>query len=375
MKTSINQIRILIAYFSIFIITACGSKGDKSLEKTVLYPEITLDHEQKQPVKLSDIFSDFKLIALETNEDCLIGDRGTKIIKHDSLFYISSNNEILVFNNDGRYLKKLSACGFGPEEYEPVGNFEIADDINEIWICPFDGRTISKYDLEFFDFRGKLSFDFAPNAIKYLGDNLFIMSTSDEADIFKIINSSGDIIESIYENDPANGGSMLVDFYFSPRNKKVIHQLRKSNDVIYYDMDTKELGTSRLLDTDDNLLTASVNRKAMEDYGYIEQMSYVGKNYIQIVQAAEVDDMVIMILCYPDFKWKMLLSKNGKSVVIPYFPQEINVIDNDIIKNVHPLTLNTLVCGDSDDSFLFLAEVQDSEDNPYILEVTDIKLP
>ncbi|MDE6369045.1 MAG: 6-bladed beta-propeller [Muribaculaceae bacterium] len=365
---------IAVATFSL-IFTACGNKSDKSQEKTALYPEITLDHEQKQQVKLSDIFSDFKLIALETNEDCLIGDRGTRILKHDSLFFISSNNEILVFNNDGKYLKKLSAFGPGPEEYEQIGYFEIADDINEIWICPFDGRTISRYDLDSFDFKGKLSFDFAPFSIKSLGDGLFIANTSAEDGYFKIINSSGEIIESIYESDPANSGHTLVDFYYSPRNNKVIHQLRNSNDVIYYDLDSKKLGTSKLLDTDDNLLTAAANRKAMDELGYMEQMAYVRENYIQIVHAAEVDDMVIMILCYPDFKWKMLLSKNGKSVVIPYYPQDINIVENDIIDNVHPLTLNTIVCGDSDDSFIFMPNVQDTEDNPYILEVTDIKLP
>ena len=367
-------IKVVLASLVCACITACGSKGDKSLEKTVLYPEITLDHELTQPVKLSDIFSDFRLIALETNDNSLLGGDGRKIIKQDSLFYIQSNNEILVFNNEGKYLRKLSAYGSGPEEYERIGNFEIVDDSNEIWICPFDGRTISRYDLDSFDFRGKLSFDFAPNAIKYLGDGLFIASTSDEDGIFKIINTSGEIVDSIYKNDMANVGSSMVDFYYSPSNKKMIHSLRNSNDIIYYDLESKKLGTSKLLDTGDNLLTAAANLKAMEEHGYLEQATYVGKNYIQIVQAAEVDDMVIMILRYPDFKWKMLLSKNGKSVVIPYFPQDINIVENDIIDNVHTLTLNTLVCGDSDDSFLFLAEVQDSEDNPYILEVTDIIL-
>lgn len=367
-------IKIVLAYLVCASFTSCGNKGDKSLDEKALYPEITLDHEQKQPVKLSDIFSDFKLIELETNDNSLLGGDGRKIIKQDSLFYIRSINEILVFNNEGKYLKKLSAFGAGPEEYSQIRDFDIMDDNNEIWICT-DLRNICRYDLDSFDFKGKLSFNFGLFSIKYLGDGLFIASTSDEDGIFKIINTSGETVDSIYKNDMANVGTSLVDFYYSPSNKKMIHLLQSSNDVIYFDLDSMKLGASKLIEADDNLLTAAANLKAMEEHGYMEQMSYVGKNYIQIVQTAEVDDMVIMILCYPDFKWKMLLSKNGKSVVIPYYPQDINIIENDIIDNVHPLTLNTLVCGDSDDSFLFLAEVQDSEENPYILEVTDIKLP
>ena len=372
MKTYI--IRILLITLVVGIMVACWSENNTLQNLTVLYPQINLEYQQERPVQLSKLFSKFRLIELETNDNSLIGGEGRKIIKQDSLFYIQSINEILVFNNEGKYLKKLSSFCPGPEEYSQIRDFDIMDDNNEIWICT-DNRNICRYDLDSFDFKGKLSFNFGLFSIKYLGDDLFIASTSDEDGIFKIINTSGEIVDSIYKNDIANVGSSLVDFYFSPSNKKVIHSLQRSNDVIYFDLDSMKLGTSKLIEADDNLLTAAANLKAMEEHGYMEQMSYVGKNYIQIVQVAEVDDTVIMILCYPDFKWKMLLSKNGKSVVIPYFPQDINIVENDIIDNVHPLTLNTLVCGDSDDSFLFLAEVQDSEDNPYILEVTDIKLP
>lgn len=352
---------------------ACAKISDKYNSEGCLFPDITLGNERNEPILLSTIFPSYRLIELETNENSLIG-KDTKIIKQDSLFFIRSINEILVFNNDGKYLKKLSARGAGPEEYTNIRDFDIVNDKNEIWICT-DNRSISKYDLNTFDFKGKLSFDFGMFSFKYLGDNLFISNTSDEDGIFKIINSSGDVIESIYPNDMANVAFSIIDFRFIPSNKKVIHQLQNSNDVIYYDLDSMKFGTTKLIDTDFKILTSADNLRVMEEQGYMEQMSFVAKNYIQIAQTAEIADMVIMILCYPDNKWKMLISKNGESVVIPYFPQGFNVIENDIIDNADPLTLNTLACCDSNDSFLFMVEVQDSEDNPYILEVTDIKLP
>lgn len=352
---------------------ACGRVSDTPESKSCLYPAVSLGNELAEPIQLSSIFPDFRLIGLETNDDCLVG-RNTKIIKQDSLFFIRSNNELLVFNNDGKYLKKLSSCGAGPEEYANIRDFEILDDHNEIWICD-DNRSISRYDLGSFDFKGKLTYDFGLFSIKYLGDDLIVANTSDEEGIFKVINTSGDILDSSFKNDMANTAFSIVDFVYSPSNRKFIHNLQNSNDVIYCDLDSMKLGAAKLIESESNILTAADNLRAMNEQGYMEQMAYVAKNYIQIAHVSEIDDTVIMILCYPGNKWKMLISKGGESVIIPYFPEDINLIENDIIDNVHPLTFNTLVCGDSDDSFLFLAEVGDTEDNPYIIEVTGVNIP
>ncbi|MDE6240557.1 MAG: 6-bladed beta-propeller, partial [Muribaculaceae bacterium] len=102
MKTYI--IRILLITLVVGIMVACGSENNTLQNLTVLYPQINLEYQQERPVQLSKLFSKFRLIELETNDNSLIGGEGRKIIKQDSLFYIQSINEILVFNNEGKYL-------------------------------------------------------------------------------------------------------------------------------------------------------------------------------------------------------------------------------------------------------------------------------
>lgn len=39
------------------------------------------------------------------------------MIKYESCFYVLSHNTILIFDNNGKYINKLSRIGNGPEDY------------------------------------------------------------------------------------------------------------------------------------------------------------------------------------------------------------------------------------------------------------------
>lgn len=73
----------------------------------------------------SSLFDSFKVIKLETNEHSLMG-RITKIEFYNNRFYILDTSRILyVFNNEGKFLNKLSRQGYGPEEYIELRDFYV----------------------------------------------------------------------------------------------------------------------------------------------------------------------------------------------------------------------------------------------------------
>lgn len=353
---------------------SCNRSQDSAADSGVLYPTVDTDNVLKSKTNLSDVFPEHRLIKLETTPECLIGGYSNKIIKKDTLFLVKSFNEILIFNENGKYLKKLSCSGSSPGEYNELSDFDIAgENDDEIWVASDTG--LFKYNLDDLTFIDKLpSFDFYINTIKYLRDNLFIAHTTDEEE-FKIIDTDGNIKASFLKKDLANTCFGTIDFLYYPEKDRVIHQLLMSNDVVYYDLKTSESGVCKLIGEYPGLLTSEINREIYDEKGFEQQLSYTAKNYDQISSFWEVGDKLIMIIRKAEGKWNMVLAKNGKSVVIPYAPAERSMIENDIVDNAHPLMLSTLASVDSDDSFLFLVNIEDSEDNPYILEVFDFNMP
>lgn len=340
----------------------------------VLYPDVDLDNVLQNKTNLSDIFTDYRLIKLETAPECLIGGHSTKIIKKDTLFLIGSFNEVLFFNENGKFIKKLSRSGGGPGEYNDLSDFDTAgENDDEIWVASDTG--LFKYDLDSLTFIDKLSsFDFYVNKIKYLRDNLFIAHTTDD-EPFKIIDGNGNIIASYYEKDLANSCFGVVDFLYDEDKDIVFHSLALSNDAVYYDLKSSEFGMCKLIKEYPGLLTSEINREVFDEKGFEEQIFYVVKNYDSISSAIKAGGKQIMIIRKPEKKWEMVLAKNGKSAVVPYLPSEVSLVENDIIDNAFPMMLNTVACSQSEDSFLFFARIEDSEDNPSILEVFDFNLP
>ena len=87
----------------LFLIISCCFVGCTQQDRTTTSLFSMNDYnllENQQTVKLSDIFKNYRTIALETNDSCLIGGRSNKIIKRNSTFYIQSQNSILRFDEE-----------------------------------------------------------------------------------------------------------------------------------------------------------------------------------------------------------------------------------------------------------------------------------
>ena len=73
-------------------------------------------------LKLSDLADSFRLIPLETNKECLLGENTTYYVcKRYIIAY--SERGVYKFNADGKFIKKLFGLGTGPNEFLGLAGF------------------------------------------------------------------------------------------------------------------------------------------------------------------------------------------------------------------------------------------------------------
>ncbi|QZT38470.1 6-bladed beta-propeller [Halosquirtibacter xylanolyticus] len=87
-------------------------------------------------------------LALETNEDCVVGNID-KLIAYDNKIYILDREvaeSIFIYDNYGRFISKISNKGKGLGEYLMIDDFLIDDQNGEIRILDLDQGKIICYD-------------------------------------------------------------------------------------------------------------------------------------------------------------------------------------------------------------------------------------
>lgn len=110
------------------LIASCSSPSPVEELSTVVIPD-RID----SGINISNLASSINQIQLETNEHALLG--VIKDIKfYDDKFYINDSNQILVFDNKGKFLLKLGKQGGGPGEYGIVYSMAIDSHSNLIYV-------------------------------------------------------------------------------------------------------------------------------------------------------------------------------------------------------------------------------------------------
>lgn len=95
------------------IIYSCNSPDSDSSVKSVTVDEVT-----DTTIYYSSFFKNFEIIPLEFTSEALIG-TVSQIRFYENKFYILDfqSNSVLIFNNEGKLLKKLYSTGKGPGEF------------------------------------------------------------------------------------------------------------------------------------------------------------------------------------------------------------------------------------------------------------------
>jgi hypothetical protein len=135
---------------------------------------IFVDVEQENPVALSDISDEVKAIELELTNESLIG-WVMKVLRCDEYIIVLEGQEskILLFDNNGKFVRRIGARGQGPEEYIYCTDITIDDKNKHLYIADYNRIICYDYEGNFIE---KIPCSH-PEYINYVNDELLVLST------------------------------------------------------------------------------------------------------------------------------------------------------------------------------------------------------
>lgn len=131
----------------LFICLACNSAKDKN--EANAEHTIKIDIGNLSEFAMEDIASFHSMIPLESTDEIIIG-RINKVELTDSLIFIFDmmQNNIFVFDLDGKYKYKIGEKGPGPQEYIRIMDFQLDESRNEIKLSDTGSKRIVTYNLQ-----------------------------------------------------------------------------------------------------------------------------------------------------------------------------------------------------------------------------------
>ena len=352
------------------LLSACTSNGKYS--KDALFPSGDYMSVSHKKVKLSSIFPQHRLIPLETNDASLIGGRGNKVIKRDSCFYVESNNAILCFDNNGRFLRRMAHQGSGPGEYAEITDFDVVPSPKggaELWISSVSGLQI--YNAASGDFMRKMNMNKSIHQFRYVNENTVLIITSDDY-IFHVCDMSGHIRKDFYEKDLANSTHKFNQFF--TYQGKVAYQLGDTQTAIVYDPETDDCDLQPILQPQQNVLTPDISRDYYDKYGYLEQYERLGNSYTQLSTIRAMGNDAIFTWIAPERNYLLTVFSSSGYKTVPF-----SAIENDLIPTSTNLFLATIIACESDPASTWLFQIPaefiqqegvNKEDNFWLLEVS-----
>lgn len=130
----------------LILLISCKNKPSNEVTDQIILSIDSLINQN--PIKYSDIFSDFHIIPLETKDDCIFSYiSNIKIV--DSVIYLLDSygtKSVYLFSLNGDFLSKICKIGRGPEEYLNPTNFDVNREKGTILILDWDSKKVIEYD-------------------------------------------------------------------------------------------------------------------------------------------------------------------------------------------------------------------------------------
>ncbi|HCV15623.1 MAG TPA: hypothetical protein DF637_04750 [Rikenellaceae bacterium] len=120
-------------------VISCSSNSDDS-RKGLIDVESAVG--KGSVVNLSEIASDIKYVRLETKAESVIGNVWNVKLSKGKIYVSDNKYTISIFSEDGKFIKKFSRVGRGPEEYINLMSFQVNDTDGGIEILDSSGRII-----------------------------------------------------------------------------------------------------------------------------------------------------------------------------------------------------------------------------------------
>jgi len=231
----------------LFNLYSCNSEHIENVESPKDLEVIKVPEGDKIKAKFSDVFSEWKLIPLETTPESLIGNiRRISVFKTNYYILDRQTNSVLIFNPEGKFLNKIQRLGNRPGEYQGLMDFTIDEEKNQIILYSHKPMKLLVYDLSgnfiseerLQDLNNNLSLSgkdlFFTNVT--VGDNHLLLyknlETNEERKILPLMKNSK-YFESFYLSTPTiiKGITTNISFPYSDtlyeaRNKRILAKYR-----------------------------------------------------------------------------------------------------------------------------------------------------
>ena len=160
-----------LLFFMLIVGSACCSNTEKETQENILNINIPDDF---ITLSADTIFSSVDYIPLETTEECVMYEID-KLRIYENEFYLLDKKQkvILVFDKNGRFMRKLDKKGKGPDEYLSLDDFFIHNSL--IYILSNSMQKILIYDT-FFHLKKTFNTGTYASNIDFFGDKIFLYS-------------------------------------------------------------------------------------------------------------------------------------------------------------------------------------------------------
>ncbi|MDR2424663.1 MAG: 6-bladed beta-propeller [Prevotellaceae bacterium] len=130
---------ITIIFSALVLIHVCACNSGKKSDLTG-FKQIYVDPDKTERINVADYFKYSSFIVLETTNDNLIA-KIDKVQIFDSKIYVMDiqQNSVYIFDENGKYLRKIYRRGGGPEEYIYLTDFNIDSKNGNIQV--YDGLS------------------------------------------------------------------------------------------------------------------------------------------------------------------------------------------------------------------------------------------
>jgi hypothetical protein len=216
---------IFIVVLVLFIsLSSCSSNQDnhKSNPKVI---DVAGSIGRGRVVNLSEIADSIEYIPLETNEESLVGTPGRGLFYESGLVYLleakDGSDALKVFNKNGAFVRQISRCGRGPQEYESISYLQIDSKTGNLLFQSYYNKIV-EYTSEGQFIRG-IKFD--RKIIKTSSLWRDINKIDDNKYLFKVDVSKEDVYSAIVV-DSTLSIKLLVE-YPEPE-KKLLRELPRS---------------------------------------------------------------------------------------------------------------------------------------------------
>ena len=196
--------KVINIFIFLFIVLLIGCKNQNKIEQADIRFTLQPNSSINSFNSIDDVFTEPYYIPLETTKESLIG-RIDKVVKFESCYVIldCEADQVLRFNEEGKFLNSIGKIGKGPGEYLSVDDLQVFG--NNVYLLARDSKKIILFSIEG-KFQREISLnDFYSN---------FTIANYEHAFLYRNFNSN------IHQTN-------LV--YFSLTKEKVISNFHKIN--------------------------------------------------------------------------------------------------------------------------------------------------